>query len=213
MAWEDCLEEPDLDTAFLERDRLRKAGRPVEIARTDRLLLRETILSDVPKLYEMGGASGSKAYLRPVQPTLEKELEVMEAYIRFAYAFYDFGLWTVLERESGEIVGRAGLFLSELLPEGVELGYLIRKDRRQRGYAWECCQAILAYASKVLEMETVHVLTDRNNEPSIRLARKLGFTEQGRIRPVTISGHCVGTEALEAQEWVHFTLIFCADMI
>lgn len=138
MTEEKQLEEPDLDPAFAERDRCRKAGIPVKIAETRRLLIRETVMEDVPALYEMRQQPGMGDYVEPMQPTLEEEMEFMKAYIRHMYAFYDFGLWTVLERKSGQVVGRAGLFPSELLEEGVELGYMIAPDRQGRGYALEC---------------------------------------------------------------------------
>lgn len=185
MDREEWLKGVELDPAFAERDRCRKAGKPVEIVRTERLLVRETLLADVPALYEMGNEPGVRESMEPLQPTLQEELEFMAAYIRHAYAFYDFGLWTVLELESGEVVGRAGLFPSKILEEGVELGYLIRKDRRGRRYASECCRAILAYASEVLDIHTVHVLVDRRNLASVRTARRLGFTGREVIRKGT----------------------------
>lgn len=169
--------ETDLDPAFAERDRCRKAGLPVKIAETKRLLIRETVLEDVPKLYEIRQQPGMSDYVEPMQPTLQEEMEFMEAYIHHMYAFYDFGLWTVLERENGRIVGRAGLFPSKFLDEGVELGYMVAAERQRRGYALECGRAILDYASDVLDLPEVHVLIHIRNRASIRTAGRLGFTE------------------------------------
>ncbi len=170
-------DESDMDPAFIERDRCRKAGIPVKIAETKRLLIRETIMKDVPKLYEIWQKPGMGNYMEPMQPTLEEELEFMEAYIRHMYAFYDFGLWTILERESNEIVGRAGLFPSKILDEGVELGYMIAPECQKRGYALECGSAILDYALNVLELPEIHVLIDVRNAASVRTAERLGFAE------------------------------------
>ncbi len=169
--------ETDLDPAFAERDRCRKAGLPVKIAETKRLLIRETVLEDVSKLYEIRQQPGMSDYVEPMQPTLQEEMEFMEAYIHHMYAFYDFGLWTVLERENGRIVGRAGLFPSKFLDEGVELGYMVAAERQRRGYALECGRAILDYASDVLDLPEVHVLIHIRNRASIRTAGRLGFTE------------------------------------
>lgn len=169
--------ETDLDPAFAERDRCRKAGLPVKIAETKRLLIRETVLEDVPKLYEIRQQPGMSDYVEPMQPTLQEEMEFMEAYIHHMYAFYDFGLWTVLERENGRIVGRAGLFPSKFLDEGVEFGYMVAAERQRRGYALECGRAILDYASDVLDLPEVHVLIHIRNRASIRTAGRLGFTE------------------------------------
>lgn len=174
--WEELNIE--LDPAFLERESCRKAGRPVEIARTERLLIRETILSDVPKLYRIWQEPGMGDYIKPMQPTLEEEMDFMQAYIRHAYLFYDFGLWTVLEKESSKIVGRAGLFPSEMLENAVELGYMIAPACQGQGYAKECGKAILTYAENVLDMEEIHLLSDCRNEASIRTALAVGFSQK-----------------------------------
>lgn len=175
--WDDF----EMDPAFLERDALRKSGKPVKIARTERLLIRETILEDVPKLYELWQQPGAGDFLKPLQLTLKEELAFMEAYIRHAYTFYDYGLWTVLEQKSGQVIGRAGLFPSEILEDGVELGYLIGPKWQRQGYGTECGRAILSYAAEELDILKVHLLTDCRNLASVKTAEALGFREQGRV--------------------------------
>lgn len=165
----------EIDPAFLERDALRKAGKPVQIVGTERLLIRETILGDVPALYEIYEQPGIKGRVRPLQPTLREEMEFMEAYIQNAYSFYDYGLWTVLERNSGSVIGRAGLFPSEEVEHGVELGYLLAPRWQRQGLGKECGQAILRYAKDVLDMEELCLLADRENIASIKTAEALGF--------------------------------------
>ncbi len=167
----------ELDPAFVKRDAARKAGLPVEIARTKRLLIRETILEDVPKLYQLWQEPSVKRYVQPMQPTLEEEIAYMAAYIRHAYAFYDFGLWTVLEEDSGQVVGRIGLSVSEHLKEAVELGYLIGTAYQRKGYAKEAGQAVLHYAKEVLDLSEMHLLSDPENIASCKTAAAIGFTE------------------------------------
>lgn len=176
------MEELELDPAFLERAARRKAGEPVEIARTQRLVIRETILSDVPELYEIWQSLPERGYMPPLQPTLSEELEFMKAYISHAYAFYDFGLWTVLEQKSGGIIGRAGLFPSELLEEGVELGYLIAPEKQRQGYGRECAEAVVRYAFETLDLPELWIAVDSRNLPSIRLAERLGFERREACR-------------------------------
>jgi RimJ/RimL family protein N-acetyltransferase len=171
----------EMDPAFLERDAQRKAGQPVKIAETERLLLRESILSDTPIFYENRARTGGNREVMQMQPSLSEEMEFMDAYIRNAYAFYDYGLWTVLEKESGRIIGRAGLQPSEILKDAVELGYMIIPNYQHRGYAVECGLAILQYAHEVLDMEEIHLLTDDWNEASIRTAERLGFQKTESI--------------------------------
>lgn len=177
--WEDA--DMELDPEFLKRDALRRAGKPVEIARTRRMLIRETILSDVPALYEICRQLSALGYVEPPQPTLQEEEEYTQAYINHAYPFYDYGLWTVLERESGQVIGRAGLTPSKMLDDAVELGYLIGSRWQQKGYARECAEAILCYARDVLDMEEVHLLADCRNTASLRTAQALGFRRKEEL--------------------------------
>lgn len=167
-------EYADLDPAFAERDRIRKKGLPVQIARTRRLVIREIVAEDVPYLFEIFQQPGIKDMMRPSR-TLEEEQEFMRAYISHAYAFYDYGLWCVLEKESGKIVGEAGLFPSERVKDAVEMGYIIAPDFQRRGYAAECGEAVLAYAFHTLDLEEIHLFTDRDNQASLRTAKRLGF--------------------------------------
>ena len=46
--WEE--EYPELDPAFVERDHRRKEGLPVLIARTARLVIRETVMEDASSM-------------------------------------------------------------------------------------------------------------------------------------------------------------------
>lgn len=169
------MEEIELDPLFMERDRIRKAGGQVVIAVTDRLLIRESKMEDVPELFRLYKEEGMEQFVKPMQETLEEEMEFMRAYISHAYSFFDFGLWTVLEKETDKVVGRAGLFSSEVLDEGVELGYLIGKEFQGRGYASECGSAILKYADEILNLEDVHLIADLRNGASCAVAEKLGF--------------------------------------
>ena len=166
----------ELDPEFEKRDALRKAGIPVEIARTDRLLIRETIDSDIPELYRIGTDQAVTKYIVPMQPTLEEEIVYTKAYVRHMYAFYDFGLWTVLEKDAygqERVIGRAGLFPSERLDGQIEMGYMIAPECQGNGYGKEAAEIVLRYAFNVLDLEEVHLFAEKENKASVKLAETL----------------------------------------
>ena len=166
----------ELDPEFEKRDALRKAGIPVEIARTDRLLIRETIDSDIPELYRIGKDQAVRKYIAPMQPTLEEEIVYTKAYVRHMYAFYDFGLWTVLEKDAygqERVIGRAGLFPSERLAGQIEMGYMIAPECQGNGYGKEAAETVLRYAFNVLDLEEVHLFVEKENKASVKLAETL----------------------------------------
>ena len=166
----------ELDPEFEKRDALRKAGIPVEIARTDRLLIRETIDSDISELYRIGTDQAVRKYIAPMQPTLEEEIVYTKAYVRHMYAFYDFGLWTVLEKDAygqERVIGRAGLFPSERLAGQIEMGYMIAPECQGNGYGKEAAETVLRYAFNVLDLEEVHLFVEKENKASVKLAETL----------------------------------------
>ncbi len=166
----------ELDPEFEKRDALRKAGIPVEIARTDQLLIRETIDSDISELYRIGTDQAVRKYIAPMQPTLEEEIVYTKAYVRHMYAFYDFGLWTVLEKDAygqERVIGRAGLFPSERLDGQIEMGYMIAPECQGNGYGKEAAETVLRYAFNVLDLEEVHLFAEKENKASVKLSETL----------------------------------------
>lgn len=166
----------ELDPEFEKRDALRKAGIPVEIARTDQLLIRETIDSDIPELYRIGTDQAVRKYIAPMQPTLEEEIVYTKAYVRHMYAFYDFGLWTVLKKENsgpGCVIGRAGLFPSECLDGQIEMGYMIAPECQGKGYGKEAAEAVLRYAFETLDLDKIHLFAAEDNKASVKVAETL----------------------------------------
>ena len=148
----------------------------MEIARTDQLLIRETIDSDISELYRIGTDQAVRKYIAPMQPTLEEEIVYTKAYVKHMYAFYDFGLWTVLEKDAygqERVIGRAGLFPSERLAGQIEMGYMIAPECQGNGYGKEVAETVLRYAFNVLDLEEVHLFAEKENKASVKLAETL----------------------------------------
>lgn len=111
----------------------------------------------------------------------DEELEKYLAYIHTVYPVFGFGLWSVVRKETGDVIGWCGLqpIGNEDTPLGrIELGYLIDREHRRKGYAYEACYAILDFAFRRLELDEVYVQIAGRNKESRRLAMRLGFTQK-----------------------------------
>lgn len=161
----------------------RLAGLPWEILQTERLLVRESTLEDVDEFYRIYKNPSITLYMENLYEDRDAEAAYMKAYIDQIYGFYGYGLWTVILKETGQVIGRAGLSVREGydLPE---LGFLIDVSYQKQGYGYEVCSAILKYAGEELEFDKVQALADGRNLVSIHLLEKLGFSFE---RNVTIS--------------------------
>lgn len=164
----------DLDENYLERIWRRYRGIPWEICRTDRCIVRETVPEDVESFYEIYRDKEITRYMENLFEDREKERQYIRDYIEKVYGFYGFGMWTVCLRETGEVIGRAGLSMREGFEEP-ELGYVIGKKWQRQGIAEEVCREILAYGREELGFERVRALMHPKNAASKRLCHKLGF--------------------------------------
>lgn len=70
-------------------------------------------------------------------------------------------------------------YLSRFAPGGVELGYTIYPNYRKQGYASEASAALMDWAQHEHQVARFVVSISPQNEPSLRLARKFGFSKVG----------------------------------
>lgn len=148
-------------------------GIPWTILETERCILREIKVEDLERLYEIYEEPSITRYMEPLYEKREEERRYTEAYIQNMYGFYGYGIWIVEEKETGRIIGRAGL---ENREDGeIELGYMVAKEAQGKGIAYEVCRAILTYAEENLGMEQIACYVRTGNEASVRLCGKLGF--------------------------------------
>lgn len=87
------------------------------------------------------------------------------------------GLWAMVLKDSGELIGDCGCTLQEV--EGtnhVEVGYHVRRDLWGNGYATEAAQACMEYAFTRLGVDRVISLIRPQNLQSVRVAEKNGLT-------------------------------------
>ena len=56
------------------------------------------------------------------------------------------------------------------------------EDEQKKGYALECCEAVLKIGKEEYEFESIQALVKEGNIASLNLCQKLGFTLWGKVR-------------------------------
>lgn len=144
------------------------------ILETERLLLRELgqgdfaalcqIMQDSETMYAYEGAFDDAE----VQAWLDRQLA--------RYRQYGFGLWAVIDKASGELIGQCGLTMQPWKDDEVlEIGYLFRRDCWHRGYATEAAQACRRYAFEALGADEVSSIIRDTNTASQNVALRNGM--------------------------------------
>lgn len=164
----------------LELAYLRLTGQPWMILTTERCIVRETTVDDVDSFYEIYREPSVTEYMEGLYEDRDAEIAYVQDYIRNVYRFYGYGMWTVLEKTGGKVIGRAGLSWREGY-DIPELGFVIGVPWQRQGYAFEVCRAILDYGRKELGFVSFQALIMEKNEKSRLLCEKLGFVKNETV--------------------------------
>lgn len=141
------------------------------ILKTERLILRELTYDDYAALYAVLADSDIMQHYpytfdeARVRGWIEKNMR--------RYREEGFGLWAVVLKETGEMIGDCGITMQNIhgamLPE---IGYHIRADRQRRGYASEAAAECIRYAFENYDFPAVYSYMKYTNIPSQRTAMK-----------------------------------------
>ncbi|MGK6312069.1 GNAT family N-acetyltransferase [Neorhizobium sp. DT-125] len=144
-----------------------------EVLATDRLALRELTRNDVPVLHRIFGDPGSMRYY-PRAKTLEETFDWFEKLAFQSYAENGFGLWGMVEKASGELIGDCGITLQQT-PSGMEpeIGYHLRSEWLGRGYAFEAAAGCRDFGLNVLGLPRIVSIVSPDNIPSLRVAARV----------------------------------------
>jgi RimJ/RimL family protein N-acetyltransferase len=144
----------------------------MSVLETDRLVLRPLTLADADALLEvLGDRVAMQHYPAP------KDRVQVEAWIRGALASYErngFGLWAVVRKRDGAVLGDCGPMLQPV--EGrqtAEIGYHIVHGEWGRGYATEAARASLEWVFRETDQARVCSIVGPGNAASRRVAEKV----------------------------------------
>jgi RimJ/RimL family protein N-acetyltransferase len=118
---------------------------------------------------------------------------------------HGFGPWAIRDRQDDRFLGGAELRFAGAGIEGiarneVEAGWWVTEDRRNEGIATEAMQAAISDLWFRTNFESITAYVEEGeNEPSRRLAAKLGFTVRGPGRGR--SGELMTVYELRREDW------------
>ena len=98
------------------------------------------------------------------------------------YVTDGFGLWAVILKETGSMIGQCGLTMQDWNGKMVpEIGYLFEKAYWHRGYASEAAKGCKEYAFQSLKLPRVYSIIRDNKLPSQRVAERNGMKLCGSL--------------------------------
>lgn len=150
------------------------------ILETPRLLLREMTTSDLTAICRV--LQDEKTMYAYEHAFSDEEAQAWLNNQLRRYREDGFGLWAVVLKERGEIIGQCGITLQDVNGEWVpEVGYLFERAYWHQGFATEAAIACKEYAFSVLGLDNVYTIIRDNNIASQNVAKRNGMTVCGRI--------------------------------
>lgn len=160
---------------------------------TERLRLRVHTLDDFPAIRDLWG---NPEVTRFIGGTPRGEEDSWLKFLRMAGHWHlnGYGFWAVEERNTGRIIGELGFadFKRNMTPTPSivpEMGWAFDPEFHGKGYAIEAANAAIEWGEAKWPGERMSCIITVENQPSVRLAEKIGF-----IRSTTTEYH--GDEVL-----------------
>lgn len=159
-----------------------------ELLETDRLTLRRFVEADRAEMIRFYGDPEVMAIRKYGPRNPEAASAAFDVLMRH-WETHGFGLYAVLERETGAFCGECGL---RHVDEGkdIEISYGLFPFSRGKGYATEAATAARDVAMKVLELPELVAFSRGDNAVSHKVLEKLGM-ELVERREVPAHGHGV----------------------
>lgn len=161
---------------------------------TERLILRPMGVQDLQDLLDLHTQPATIEFLGATTPKLARErLALCER--NWAQGGYD--LLAVLDRSTGEFLGRAGVKYWPQFNE-TEAGWAFRREAWGHGYATEAARASIDWAFRTLPVPYVTAMIRPDNSRSQAVARRLGLAP---LREDVVVGIPVTVHAVDRRRW------------
>ena len=159
---------------------------PYVIGEDEDFNIREECPEDLPKILEMYEDSACKEFLEPLPP-LNSPPDYITPEARFesvknGYMLFEYGMWIIEHKETNEVIGRVGFEYYD--DSAVSLGFMIRKDKRKKGYAFRACLNCITYMKVNHPELKIVAKVSKDNEASVHLLTKLSNMMPGVIEVI-----------------------------
>ena len=157
--------------------------RPTYPIRGDRLLLRPLTSRDIDALLAYRGREDVCRYV-PFEPMTREDIteRLTGQWARTELTSEGQSLTLGAEvSQTGELAGDIILFWHSEEHAGGEIGYVFNPSLGGRGYATEAVSMMLRLGFEELGMHRIIARIDERNDPSVRLARRVGMRQEARL--------------------------------
>ena len=143
---------------------------------SEHLTVRKFKAEDARRLYEIHSEEGYKKWMpNESYADIEESLGAIEFYNTCVDAGHLPYVLAVELKETGELIGDAGINEVDGKPDEVEIGYGICEKYGGKGYATELVAATTKFVFSTFPVETLYGRVMKGNNASVRVLEKNGY--------------------------------------
>lgn len=149
------------------------------IIETERLILREMLPSDAEAMFKLESNPNVVKYLgnKPFK-SIDESINLIN-YVRNQYLNNGIGRFSVVLKETNEMIGWAGIkFVTDIENDRTnfyDLGYRLQEEHWGKGYASEATKAWLDYFFQTMKQPVLVASVNVDNFESNKIVQKFGF--------------------------------------
>jgi len=153
---------------------------------TERLIVNEVTMEDLEKLHELHkipevdryNTKGIPASLEETRNNLKPAVDNRLLQER------TFIMWTINQKQTGEFMGEAGMWLSTDRFKLGEIFYNLAPDFWNKGYATETARALINFGFEKMKLHKIEAGAASGNLQSMRVMEKVGMNYEGLRRKI-----------------------------
>ena len=149
------------------------------IIETERLIIREIVLTDIDAMFELHSDPEVHRYLGNNTITSHEKMVEAIDFLRQQYIDFGVGRWAMINKKTNEFIGWTGLeYVTKEINKHknfYDLGYRLLKRFWGQGFATESAFASVDYAFDNLKATEVYGMADIENEGSNKILEKVGL--------------------------------------
>lgn len=146
------------------------------IFETERLYVARWKAGDLKVLYDLFDDTAIKEFILP-RLTIEETTHIFEEQLNAYESRFPFGRYFIVEKASGDFIGLL-LFKENENRAGVEIGYSLKKEHWNKGYATEIVQQSIQWLHAQKQFSTIYAIAETDNINSHHVLLKCGFIQQ-----------------------------------
>ncbi len=150
---------------------------------TNRLILREQLLSDAPALFYLRTNDEVMRYIDRLKPTNIQESETMIQNISNNFLTGGNMIWAIaLKSNPDQMIGNLGFWRTDLVNHRAELGYILHHDYWRQGIVSEALKEVIRFGFEEIGLHSICANINPGNAASRQLLLKHGFKKEAYFK-------------------------------